>query len=158
MERNEVIEKCYAFLRSIGIEVKEEKIEGKAFTPGITIRKGAVIVDRDEMKYPGDLLHEAGHIALLVPEQRLLLDGDATMGGQQAQGYELGVLSWSYFAALKAGIPPDEVFHAHGYKGDSDWLLDNFKNKKYIGLPLLEWMQIAKKKEGGEVEIVSWLR
>jgi hypothetical protein len=158
MEPEEVIRRCYAFVQSIGLEVEERPISGKTFTPGITIEGKKLIVDRGQMKYPGDLLHEAGHIALLTEEQRKKLNGDATMGAQENEGYELGVLSWSYFAALHAGVPPDAVFHPHGYKGDSEWLLENFRNKKYIGLPLLEWMKIARKTESGDVEVISWLR
>jgi hypothetical protein len=158
MEYDEVITRCYEFVRSIGIEIEERPIEGKTFTPGITITRSKIIVDRNGMKYPGDLLHEAGHIALLTEGQRTQLNGDATMGLKETEGYELGVLIWSYFAALKAGIPPEAVFHPDGYKGESEWLLENYGNKKYIGLPLLEWMKIAKRDETGEVKIISWLR
>lgn len=158
MEREEVINCCYRFVRSIGIEIEEKTIAGKTFTPGITIIGSKLIVDREQMKYPGDLLHEAGHIALLTEAQRTKLDGDATADDKRTEGYELGVLSWSYFAALEAGVPPEAVFHSDGYKGESQWLLDNFRDKKYIGFPLLEWMGIAKKSPEGEPEIIAWLR
>lgn len=158
MKREEVIARCYAFIRSCGIEIEERVLEEQTFVPGITIEKGRLIVDAGKMKYPGDLLHEAGHIALLLPADRLSMGGDATGGKKELEGYELGVLVWSFFAAQEAGVPAEIVFHEDGYKGDSDWLLENFRNKKYIGLPLLEWMKIAAKRENGEVEIVSWLR
>jgi hypothetical protein len=158
MERDEVITRCYEFVRSIGIEIEERPLAEKTFTPGITIAGSKLIVDRKEMKYPGDLLHEAGHIALLSEAQRANLNGDATLGDKANEGHELGVLSWSYFAALEAGIPPEAVFHSDGYKGESDWLLDNFSNKKYIGFPLLQWMGIAKKSPDGTPEIINWLR
>jgi hypothetical protein len=158
MEREEVIARCYSFIRSIGIEIEERVLDGKTFVPGITIDAGRVIVDRDKMKYPGDLLHEAGHIALLLPEARRHMNGDATGGNKENEGYELGVLVWSYFAAKKAGVPLKAVFHPDGYKGDSDWLVENFTNKKYIGLPLLEWMKIARRAPDGSVEVTSWLR
>jgi hypothetical protein len=84
-----------------------------------------------------------------------------TMGSEVPKdkgGEEIAVLLWSYMAALEAGIPPEIVFHPDGYKGDSDWLLDNFKNKKYIGLPFLTWINIFEKKEDGELRVINWLR
>lgn len=158
MNREEIIERCYSFIRSIGIEIEERALNEKTFVPGITIAEGRLIVDPEKMKYPGDLLHEAGHIALLQPADRLVLDGDATIGKKENEGAEIGVLVWSYFAAKKAGVPLQAVFHPDGYKGDSDWLIENFTNKRYIGLPLLEWMKIARKTPDGSVEIVNWLR
>lgn len=158
MERDEVIRRCYAFVKSIGLEVDERPISGKTFTPGITIEGKKLIVDREQLKYTGDLLHEAGHIALLDKEQRANVNGDATMGKKETEGYELGVLCWSYLAAISAGVPPESVFHPDGYKGESDWLLENFGNKKYIGLPLLQWMGIVERDSGTEPKVVCWLR
>ena len=60
--------------------------------------------------------------------------------------------------ALEAGIPPEVVFHPDGYKGDSEWLLDNFRNKSYIGLPYLQWMKIFEKQADGTLKVLSWLR
>jgi hypothetical protein len=158
MTRDEVIERCCTFIRSIGIEIEERIIEGTTFVPGIAIDKGHLIVDVSKMKYPGDLLHEAGHIAVVTPDERPSMNGDATGGKKENQGQELGVLLWSFFAAQEAGVPLQTVFHPDGYKGDSEWLIENFTNKKYIGLPLLEWMKIVKRNAAREVEIISWLR
>lgn len=158
MNREEVIHRCFSFIRSIGIEIEERTIDEKTFVPGITIDRGHLVVDVDKMQFPGDLLHEAGHIAVMLPEERLCMNGDATGGKKENEGRELGVLLWSFFAAKKAGVPLQVVFHPDGYKGDSEWLIENFSNKKYIALPLLEWMKIARKTQEGEVEIISWLR
>ncbi len=158
MKREEVIDRCYAFIRSIGIEIEERAIDGQTFVPGITISEGRLIVEPGKMKFPGDLLHEAGHIALMLPSERQNMNGDATGGGIEAEGYEMGVLVWSFFAAEYAGVPLEFVFHPDGYKGDSAWLIENFTNRKYIGLPLLEWMKIVRRTENGEPEVISWLR
>src|SRR5687768_4948599 len=126
MEHDYVVTRCFSFIRSIGIGIEESHIDGKTFVPGVTINQGKLIVDKTKMKYPGDLLHEAGHIALMPPGSRSLINGDATEGKKEMEGYELGVLAWSFFAAKHAGIPLEILFHPHGYKGDSDWLIENF--------------------------------
>lgn len=35
----------------------------------------------------------------------------------QDQGEEIAAHAWSYAAAIECGIPPDIVFHEHGYQG-----------------------------------------
>ena len=47
------------------------------------------------MPYPGDLLHEAGHVAVAPPEQRA---ASATL--DPSSGDEMATLAWSY-AALR---------------------------------------------------------
>ena len=48
------------FLRGIGISVREEPLTVDTFLPGIMLDKGELIVDPDQLQYPGDILHEAG--------------------------------------------------------------------------------------------------
>lgn len=158
MNREEVITRCFAFIRGIGIEIEERTITEKTFVPGITIASGRLIVDQQAMLYPGDLLHEAGHIALIPAEHRSGLNGNVADCEGGSEGDEIGVLLWSYFAGIQAKVPLTEIFHPHGYKGDSEWLIENFTQKKYIGLPLLEWMGVAVKQTDGSVEMKSWLR
>lgn len=155
MEREEIISRIYSFLDKIGIERVEAKIDGKSFMPGMCITNGKLIIDPEELKYPGDLLHEAGHIAVSPPETRNKMSGD--IAGENA-GEEIAALLWSYMAAREAGIPPEVVFHPDGYKGDSEWLVTNFRNKTFIGFPLLNWMKIVEKKEDGDLRVISWLR
>ena len=38
--------------------------------PGITIEAGTLIIDAGKLLYPGDILHEAGHLATASPEVR----------------------------------------------------------------------------------------
>jgi len=35
------------------------------------------------------------------------------------------------------------VFHPHGYKGQAEQLVDAFSNGNYLGLPLLQWQEMA---------------
>lgn len=155
MEREEIISRIYSFLDKIGIAYEETKIDGKSFMPGMCITNGKLIIDPKALKYPGDLLHEVGHIAVAPPHRRSEMNGDIAT---ENAGEEIAALLWSYMAAREAGIPPEVVFHRDGYKGDSDWLVTNFKNKTFIGFPLLNWMKIVEKKEDGDLRVISWLR
>ncbi|CAN5838262.1 hypothetical protein BH11BAC7_BH11BAC7_27720 [soil metagenome] len=154
MDRDEIISRIFSFLDKIGIQYEESKIEGSSFMPGMIIRNGKLIVDIETLKYPGDLLHEAGHIAVSHPEKRNKMNGEIA---KENAGEEIAALLWSYMAARETGIPAEVVFHPDGYKGDSEWLLENFKNKMFIGYPLLNWMKIFEKKDG-ELKVISWLR
>lgn len=158
MTHQEITDVCIDFMRRIGIVVEESEVRGATFVPGIQIRNGKLIVDRNILAYPGDLLHEAGHIAVTSGAERSELMGDATGGMEQKKGDEMAVLIWSFLAAQEIGIPAEVVFHPNGYKGESEWLLENFQNKEYIGFPLLEWMGIARRNSNGEPEVISWLR
>jgi len=58
------------WLRKIGLSVRVAVIEGESFLPGVTLEPGGLIVDPERLIYPGDLLHEAGHLATMLPAER----------------------------------------------------------------------------------------
>lgn len=157
---NEIIAQIYAFLTEIGIKVVETTISQPTFLPGILIDRGTLAVDPTRLLYPGDVLHEAGHIAVTPAAERHLLQANITDGYPEKQGDELAVLLWTFAACQHIGIPAEVVFHPDGYNGDSQWLLDTFANKTYIGLPLLVWMGMTKEAtvDGGFPAMTTWLR
>jgi hypothetical protein len=163
--RDEQIRKICGFLQEIGIEVKFESVPGTTFLAGITIRNGQLVVDDEKLLYPGDILHEAGHIAVVEEQYRAGLNDNVTMSPEHLDGNELVAILWSY-AALKAiGLPEEVVFHPDGYKGDSEWYIEQFHEGRYVGLPLLQWMGMtADKKKAAELgiapfpETICWLR
>ena len=55
----------------------------------------------------------------------------------------MGAICWSYAAALHLGIDPAIIFHPHGYRSGSDSLLENFREGRYLGVPLLQWMGLT---------------
>jgi hypothetical protein len=131
------------FLESIGIPVMKEDIIEPTFLPGIKIHKGALIIDEALLAYPGDILHEAGHIAVMTPEERVNISGNVQEHRTEGENDELAAILWSYAALTHLNIAPDTVFHGEGYKGDSEWLIESFSNQQYIGLPLLQWMGLT---------------
>jgi hypothetical protein len=147
------------FLTEIGIEWREGNVPENTFVPGITIDNGCLVFDSVQMLYPGDLLHEAGHIAVTTSGERTMLNGDVLNAAPNKDGDEMAVLLWSWLAAQHCGIPSQVVFHAHGYKGDGDWLAEQFDSGTYIAAPLLQWMGIiAKIEKGQKPQVVRWLR
>ena len=138
-----IINKIFSFLNEIGIDITIGKIKEKTFLPGILISKGKLIVDMDKLSYPGDLLHEAGHIAVTPKAERQYLNANVSQNLSNKEGEEIAAILWSYAAARYIDIPDEVVFHEKGYKGDSSWLMAQFTNKNYVGLPLLQWMGLA---------------
>jgi hypothetical protein len=134
------VSSIYSFLSRIGIEVEERSIGGFTFLPGVMAEKGMLIVDPSRLRFPGDLLFEAGRLALSSPAQRMRLSGDLNQlqdNNGEAEN-ETAIILWSY-AALKAiGLPEDVVFYAEGYRGDANWMITNFKEGNFIGLSSLE--------------------
>lgn len=155
----EVIDQICDFLDRIGIRYAfVDDLDG-TFLPGLAIANGTLKVDKAKLTYPGDLLHEAGHIALTEPDKRDTLDQSVLDAQAPHEGEEIGVILWTYFAAKEIGLAPDVVFHAGGYKEGSQWLIDQFDGGTFIGLPLLVWMNVAENPVPGEVpRIKSWLR
>jgi hypothetical protein len=137
------LDRMLGFLASLGLAVRETPFEKTGFLPGLLIENGELLLDRARLRYPGDVLHEAGHIAVTVAAERPLLGANVTENHPEKEGEELAVLLWTYAACRHLGIPPAVVFHPEGYKGQSKWLLDTFTNGQYLGLPLLVWMELT---------------
>ena len=152
----DVLDSICTFLTEIGISFSEVSLNEDSFLPGILIKNGTLLIDKHQLNYPGDLLHEAGHIAVTVPSERSVLNNDVTNGKPEKQGDEIAVILWTYAACLHIGLPVEVVFHAEGYKGDSDWLINQFKSKNYIGLPLLVWMGMCSNDSFPAMK--TWLR
>lgn len=132
---DEYVRRILAFLNEIGINVREGSRPEKPFMPGIWVRNGALIVDTSALLYPGDLLHEAGHLAVMPPDRRSNVTGDIATD----PGEEMAAEAWSYAAALAAGIPLAVLFHDQGYRGAGPWLRELFAGGGTLGVPLLVW-------------------
>jgi hypothetical protein len=149
------------FLRAIGLEVRMERLPAGMFLPGILIDRGTLVVDTDQLRFPGDLLHEAGHIAVAAPERRSQITGD--VGSDAAE--EMMAIAWSYAAVVHLQIQPEVVFHAEGYRGGSTSLIENFSAGHSFGVPVLQWLGMtydARNAAEHGVEpyphMIAWLR
>ena len=140
-----VFQKITDFIQRIGIPIAYQHILEQSFLPGLLIENGTLIIDKNQLKYIGDALHEAGHIALMTSEQRKNLSG-ALNGQNDGEATEMAVIAWTYAACLEIEIDPVIVFHSDGYKGGSESILENFSNGNYFGVPILEWYGMTERK------------
>jgi hypothetical protein len=165
MDFNEtVFQKITDFVQGIGIPVGFRQISEQSFLPGLLIENGTLWIDKNQLKYIGDTLHEAGHIALMTPEQRMNLSGSLE-GQNDAEATEMAVVAWTYAACLEIGIDPVIVFHPDGYKGGSESILENFSNGHYFGVPMLEWYGMTERKDNTQQnntvsypKMLTWIR
>ena len=156
-----LISRMAGFLTDIGLETAPAVLPEAGFLDGLMISHGALLIDEARLAYPGDLLHEAGHLAVVPGEKRKLLCGNAG----NDPGEEMAAIAWSHAAALYLGIDPAVVFHPSGYSGGSQAILLNFSQGRYFGVPMLEWCGLtADKKTAALLQVsryphmLKWLR
>ncbi len=143
-----------AFLREIGIGVTAADLApDDSFLPGIRLERGGLLVDESRLAYPGDLLHEAGHIAAAPPAVRGSLSGAIDLPGVDMESLEVAAIAWSYAAALAIEVDPAQVFHAAGYRGHSPGLLATFAASAYPGAHLL--VEAGMTATGGRAEALG---
>lgn len=152
------LDRILPFLAEIGVPVHERPLPEATFLPGILIERGALVFDRTRAE-PGDLLHEAGHLAVMTPTERAAATGDLGTG----PGEEMAAIAWSYAACCHLQLPAEVVFHSAGYRGGGQSLADNFKAGRYLGTPLLQWYGMTRERSDGSDTPVyprmgRWLR
>lgn len=155
----EQIATIVAFLDSIGIPTSEAELAEDTVLPAMTVRDGAILYDPARLERPGDLLHEAGHIAMTDPALRSTIS-DFSLA-ETAQGDEMGATAWSWAAAIAAGLDPRVAFHPDAYRGEGEWLQETFAQGHYIGLPLLRYYGLVRfPDQDGEQypAMIKWLR
>ena len=142
-----------AFLTEIGIEVVRGD-GGEGFLPGVRVDRGRLKVDEQRLEWPGDLLHEAGHLALVPATRRPTTTDEVEVPGVPMGQVEPAAMLWSYAAALHLGIDPAVVFHEGGYRGRGPDLLRTFGFGVYPGLPVLVRLGLA---DDTYPRMVRWL-
>jgi hypothetical protein len=133
MFANALTERLATFVRGIGIHVCPAELPQPTFLPGLDIRDGAILVDETRLSYPGDILHEAGHIAVTQAETRKAPTLEPTPADEMAS------IAWSWAALRHLQLEPEVVFHREGYKGGSTSIIDSFSSECPPGLPMLQW-------------------
>jgi hypothetical protein len=119
-----------AFLRGLGFTIDVTPLDEDAFVPGVMVSAGRLLVDPARLTWPGDLLHEAGHVAVSDPLRR-------EEGVSDDPGEEMAAIAWSFAAALAMDLDPAVLFHDGGYRGGAKALRENFSQGHYVGVPLL---------------------
>ena len=123
-----------AFLGQVGIDLRIVPVSGTQFLPGIVLDDGAIVIDPSVPCHPGDLLHEAGHLAVVPAENRVLMGAVDDNGGD-----EMAAIAWSVAACRACGLDLDVLFHPAGYKGGSNNMIADWSSGQPYGVPLLAW-------------------
>ena len=139
MFKNPLTRQIAEFLSEIGLEIAPKPLNDDTFLSGIFIENGRIFVDEAKLEFPGDLLHEAGHLAVLPKNLRAHLSDEITLPAEfDIDAVEVAAIAWSYAAVLHLALEPRVVFHAGGYKGNSESLLLSFNLGVYMGVNTLE--------------------
>lgn len=148
------------WLRQIGLTVRLAPLGQETFLPGLSLEPGGLIVDPERLLYPGDLLHEAGHLAVMLPAAR----ATACASAGSDMGDEIAAQTWSYAAAVHLGLAAEIVFHPTGYRGAAASLIEVYRNGN-AGVPLLQWMGLTLDAKRAAAEntlpypkMIRWLR
>ena len=163
--KNELTSRIADFISEIGLEILPAEINTPTFLPGILVENGKLLVDEEKLTYPGDLLHEAGHLALASSDVRSTLSGEVVLPGVLMESIEVQAMAWSFAATLHLGLNPETVFHRGGYRGAAGGLLQNFYSGAYFGVDGLEAAGLAvSPKKASELGVspyphmLKWLR
>jgi hypothetical protein len=156
---NPIVHVITDFLLGIGLPVEASRFPETTVLPGIKVQRGRLLFDETRLLYPGDLLHEAGHLAVMPAHQRPHLSGD--LGSSPAE--EMMAIAWSWAALTHLGIAPEVVFHETGYRGGSRAIIENFSKGRYVGVPMLQWVGLTScnRKAQGTPQyprMLRWLR
>ncbi len=153
------------FINEIGINCIEGEVRADSFLPGVDIVNGCLVYKESTLLSPGDLLHEAGHIAVLKPTDRACVSSPNVNGDLEAGGAEMAAIAWSWAALQYLDIDPAIVFHSNGYHNGSESIIENFSKGHYFGVSLLQWFGMTTEKRNGDGELGSvypemkvWLR
>jgi len=155
------LERILGFLAEIGVPVRRAELAEATFLPGVRIEAGGLVVDEARLAHPGDLLHEAGHLAVLKAEERARAGDDLESG----PGEEMAAIAWSYAACVHLGLDAGVVFHDAGYQGGGAALRENFSAGRHVGVPLLAWYGLTRERAEADApghavypRMQSWLR
>lgn len=129
----ELTDRIVTFLRDVGISVSEGPVAGNAFLPGVRIQSGTLVFDRRTLAWPGDLLHEAGHIAVTPAAMRDTLSDELDGQAADAHGGEAEATAWAYAASVALGLEPSVLFHSGGYHGNAAGLILTYTAGVYPG-------------------------
>lgn len=127
------------FLERIGIPWKEAELSDEEFLPGVRVEGGVVLVDSTRLRWPGDILHEAGHIAVFPPSLRSSVGGKLEV----TPADEMAAMAWSYAAAIECGFDPTMVFHEGGYRSGGAQLAAQYAAGQGVGVPMLRWYRMT---------------
>ncbi|MGE0357188.1 MAG: hypothetical protein AB7P08_09755 [Burkholderiales bacterium] len=133
MESLDALGAITRFLASIGLVAQSRRLDAPTLLPGVTVEAGTLVYDPSRLAWPGDLLHEAGHIAVTPPALRSRLSGNIAPELMAPHAGEPEATAWAYAAIKAIGLPASVLFHPEGYHGKSAGLILTFESGCYPG-------------------------
>jgi hypothetical protein len=127
------LESILAFLAEIGLTVTEGSVPASSFLPGIRLARGTLLLDRAALRWPGDLLQEAGHLAVTPASLRSTLDDALEDSVPVPHAGEEEATAWAYAAVTHLRLDPSVLFHEGGYRGKSAALIRTYGYGVYPG-------------------------
>jgi hypothetical protein len=121
------------FLEEIELSAREGMVPIDSFLPGIRVARGTLVFDRGSLRWPGDLLHEAGHIAVTPASLRYSLDDALVTTSAVPHAGEAEATAWAFAAIVHLQLPPSVLFHEGGYHSRSPGLITTFSCGVYPG-------------------------
>jgi hypothetical protein len=134
MHHAEHYRRIFDFIADLGLSIREASLPSDTFLPGLALRAGGLIVDPQALQWPGDLLHEAGHLAVLPPALRAQADDDLGKLDTVEHAGEAEALAWAYAASVALALPTPVLVHEGGYLGNARGLLQMYAFGVYPGL------------------------
>lgn len=134
MLHQEYLSAIVAAIEIVGLSVRWGPVADDIQLPGIRIVDGGLTVDTERLLYAGDVLHEAGHLAVLPPSERASVSGTLPSDGAQ----EMAALAWSFAMVQRFDLPLDVVFH-DGFKAGGSSLRETFAAGHLLGQPMLQY-------------------
>lgn len=128
-----VLDRILAFLDGIGLPTAEAPVDAAAFLPGVRVVEGVVVYDRATLRWPADLLHEAGHIAIVPAALRVRLTDQLDLGAEVEHAGEAEATAWAYAAIVHLRLDPALLFHDGGYGGHAAGLVQLYQLGVYPG-------------------------
>jgi hypothetical protein len=138
MFQQQLTQRIAAFLATIGIPVTARPLHGRSFLPGIEVDRGGLVIDESALTWPGDLLHEAGHLAVVPAGLRADLSGDVAIPGWDMDALEVTATAWAWAAVVHLALDARVLFHEGGYRGQSAGLIRTYGFGVYPGANRLE--------------------
>lgn len=139
------------FLNAIGLETNLSVGVKGTFLPGVQIVEGRIRFC-SEQALPSDLLHEAGHLAVVPAQFRALmsgdlfaatelmfdqcknLDSDDLLAVHAMQAGECEATAWSWAAGLHLGLTPDVIIPNESFEGDGEGVRLYLKTRQFFGI------------------------
>lgn len=129
------IDSILRFLSDIGIEYQIEPGVVGSFCENLEIKNGVIHFDYDKVAV-ADLLHDSGHLALVLKEYRHLFNGNLYQSFKDYMAlvsvldfederaeilmavYDPQVTAWAWAVGVKLGLNPNDVILNDRYDGD----------------------------------------